>query len=56
MYEEPIKKRRDLMGKEIRMAYDDDGDILDISIGDPVVNINSYFPDAFVPFYPFSMQ
>jgi uncharacterized protein YuzE len=23
------------MGKEIKMAYDDEGDILDISIGDP---------------------
>ena len=23
------------MGKEIRMAYDDEGDILDISMGDP---------------------
>jgi hypothetical protein len=24
--------------------------------GHPLVNINSYFPDAFFPFYPFSMQ
>ncbi len=23
------------MGKEIRMAYDDEGDILDVSLGDP---------------------
>ena len=23
------------MGKEIKMAYDDEGDVLDISIGDP---------------------
>jgi uncharacterized protein YuzE len=27
--------KKNLMGKEMKMAYDDAGDILDISIGDP---------------------
>jgi uncharacterized protein YuzE len=34
------------MGKEIKMAYDDEGDILDISIGDPEKAISKEVEDA----------
>ncbi|MBT9538052.1 MAG: DUF2283 domain-containing protein [Thermodesulfovibrionales bacterium] len=33
------------MGKEIRMAYDDEGDILDISMGDPEKAISKEIED-----------
>jgi len=35
------------MGKEIRMAYDDEGDILDISMGDPEKAISKEIEDDF---------
>ncbi|OGL42753.1 MAG: hypothetical protein A2W05_02645 [Candidatus Schekmanbacteria bacterium RBG_16_38_10] len=35
------------MGKEIRMAYDDEGDILDISIGAPEKAISKEVEDDF---------
>lgn len=35
------------MGKEIRMAYDDEGDILDISIGNPEKAISKEVEDDF---------
>ncbi len=35
------------MGKEIKMAYDDEGDILDISIGDPEKAISKEVEDDF---------
>lgn len=35
------------MGKEIRMAYDDEGDILDVSIGDPEKAISNEVEDDF---------
>lgn len=35
------------MGKEIKIAYDDEGDILDISIGDPEKAISKEVEDDF---------
>ncbi|MBI4654411.1 MAG: DUF2283 domain-containing protein [Nitrospirae bacterium] len=35
------------MGKELRMAYDDEGDVLDISIGDPEKAISKEVEDDF---------
>lgn len=35
------------MGKEIRRAYDDEGDILDISMGDPEEAISKEIEDDF---------
>ena len=35
------------MGKEIRMTYDEDGDILDISVGDPKEAISREVEDDF---------
>jgi uncharacterized protein YuzE len=35
------------MGKEIRMVYDDEGDILDVSIGEPQVAISKEVEDDF---------
>ncbi|MBI4685825.1 MAG: DUF2283 domain-containing protein [Nitrospirae bacterium] len=35
------------MGKEIRMSYDDEGDILDISIGDPKKAVSKEVEDDF---------
>lgn len=35
------------MGKEIRMVYDDEGDILDVSIGEPEVAISKEVEDDF---------
>jgi len=35
------------MGKEIRRAYDDEGDILDISMGDPEKAISKEIEDDF---------
>lgn len=33
------------MGKEIRMVYDDEGDILDISIGEPEESVSKEVED-----------
>ena len=35
------------MGKEIRRAYDDEGDVLDISMGDPEEAISKEIEDDF---------
>jgi uncharacterized protein YuzE len=35
------------MGKEIRMVYDDQGDILDVSLGEPVEAISREIEDDF---------
>ncbi|MEW6067301.1 MAG: DUF2283 domain-containing protein [Nitrospirota bacterium] len=35
------------MGKEIRMVYDEEGDILDISLGEPGVAISKEVADDF---------
>jgi uncharacterized protein YuzE len=35
------------MGKEIRMVYDEEGDILDISLGEPVAAISREVEDDF---------
>jgi uncharacterized protein YuzE len=35
------------MGKEIRMAYDEQGDILDVSLGEPVEAISREVEDDF---------
>ena len=35
------------MGKEIKIAYDDEGDILDVSIGDPEKAISKEVEDDF---------
>jgi len=35
------------MGKEIRMVYDDEGDILDVSIGEPEAAISKEVEDDF---------
>jgi uncharacterized protein YuzE len=35
------------MGKEIKMAYDDEGDVLDISIGSPEKAISKEIEDDF---------
>ncbi len=33
------------MGKEIRMVYDDEGDVLDVSIGEPEIAISKEVED-----------
>jgi uncharacterized protein YuzE len=43
-----IKKGGDLMGKEIRMVYDEEGDILDVSIGEPENAISREVEDDFL--------
>lgn len=35
------------MGKEIRMVYDEEGDVLDVSIGEPVGAISKEVEDDF---------
>jgi uncharacterized protein YuzE len=35
------------MGKEIRMVYDDEGDVLDVSIGEPEIAISKEVEDDF---------
>jgi len=35
------------MGKEIRMVYDEEGDILDVSLGEPVEAISKEVEDDF---------
>lgn len=41
------QKGGDNMGKEIRMVYDDEGDVLDVSIGEPEDAISREVEDDF---------